>query len=118
MRIHQRVRRATQGNSIIEFGRVFPVIFAFLTGTFQLGYGFFLYDQLQSVVRSGARYASTADFDSTQGGAGFQSNAANVVAYGSPTGGTPSLESSTLHPSCSACRAWSSGRVPEPGTAW
>src|SRR5712692_421921 len=91
MRVHHQIRRAEQGNSIIEFGLVFPLIFAFLTGTFQLGYGFFLYDQLQSVVRSGARYASTADFDSAQGGATFQSNVANVVVYGSPSGGTTPL---------------------------
>ncbi len=91
MRVHQHFRRAKQGNSIIEFGLAFPLIFALLTGMFQLGYGFFLYDQLQSVARSGARYASTADFDSAQGGTGFQSNVANVVVYGSPAGGTTPL---------------------------
>lgn len=84
-------RRAQGGNAMIEFGLAFPVLFSLLIGTFQFGYEFHLYDQLQSAVRDGARYASTEDFDSASAGATFKSKVANMVVYGSPSGGTTPL---------------------------
>jgi Flp pilus assembly protein TadG len=83
--------RRERGNTMIEFGMAFPLLFAFLIGMFQLGYGCFLYNQLQMVVRTGARYASIADFDSASSGASFRSNVANMVVYGNPSGGTRPL---------------------------
>lgn len=83
--------RARRGNVVVEFGLAFPLLLTFMSGMFQYGYGFFLYNQLQSVVRAGARYASTADFDSAGGGATFQSNVKNMVVYGTSSAGTTPL---------------------------
>lgn len=93
MALHHRSRIRQRGNAIIEFGVTFPLLFVLLIGMFQFGYAFFLYNQLQSVVRSGARYASATDFDSDGNGAAFTTNVANVVVFGSPSGGITPLVS-------------------------
>ena len=83
--------RSRRGNAIAEFGLAFPLLLAFLTGMFQLGYGFFLYNELQSAVRAGARFASVTDFQSDQGGTAFANQVKNMVVYGNPAGGTTPL---------------------------
>lgn len=83
--------RPGRGNVVIEFGLAFPLLFVFLSGMYQFGYAFFIYNELQSVIRSGARYASTADFNAGMGGSTFQSRVRNVVVYGAPGGGATPL---------------------------
>jgi Flp pilus assembly protein TadG len=90
----RRIRHSSRpraGNAIIEFGVAFPMLFSLLLGTFQIGFTLHLYDQLQSTVRNGARYASVADFDSASGGSSFKSSVANMVVYGSAAGGVTPL---------------------------
>jgi Flp pilus assembly protein TadG len=84
-------RRRQAGNAIAEFGLAFPILLVFLTGMFQLGYAFVLYNELQSVIRTAGRYASLADFDSAQAGATFTGNVTNVVVYGTTTAGSKAL---------------------------
>ena len=80
-------RSRRRGNVMMEFGLAFPLLFLFLSGMYQFGYAFFVYNQLQSAVRTGARYAATTDFDGTAGSS-FKSRVQNVVVYGVPTGGS------------------------------
>ena len=84
-------RRHQRGNAIVEFGLAYPLLFVFLSGMFQFGYAFFVYNQLQTVVRTGARYASTNDFDSASGGSTFRTQVQNIVVYGAPGGGATPL---------------------------
>jgi Flp pilus assembly protein TadG len=84
-------RRFKRGNAIIEFGLAFPILFTFLIGTFQLGYCFFVYNELASLVRGAARYASVTDFDSGSSGSTFSSEVKNMVVYGNPAGGSAAL---------------------------
>ncbi len=86
-----RSHRGRSGNVLIEFGLAFPLLFVLLSGMYQFGYAFFIYNELQSAVRTGARFASTADFDAGNGGSGFRSKVQNVVVYGTPTAGTTPL---------------------------
>ena len=76
---------------MIEFGLAFPLLFVFLSGMYQFGYAFFVYNELQSAVRSGARFASTNDFDAGGGGSTFQTQVRNMVVYGTPSGGDAPL---------------------------
>ncbi len=76
------------GNVILEFALAFPLLFLLLSGMYQFGYSFFVYNQLQSAVRTGGRYAGTTDFDGGQSGASFRSRIRNVVVYGVTSGGT------------------------------
>src|SRR5262245_17518824 len=58
-------RRGQSGNALIEFALAFGFLFPCLTGTFQFGYAFFIYNELQNAVRQGARYAAFKTYDSS-----------------------------------------------------
>jgi len=89
MRLIRTTRRRSQsGNVILEFGLAFPLLITFMSGMFQFGYAFFVYNQLQSAIRAGARYAALADFDGGSAGGTFTNNVRNVVVYGTPAGGS------------------------------
>jgi hypothetical protein len=79
--------RTSGGNAIIEFALVFPLIFTIFTGVFQFGYSLYIYNELQTAVRSGARYASALAYQSSGGSpaAAYSEAVKNTVVYGSPT---------------------------------
>lgn len=81
-------RRA--GTAMIEFAIGFTVLVAVFTGTFQFGYTFFQYNNLENAAASGARYASLIAYDSATATptSTFSNAVKNMVVYGSPTGGT------------------------------
>lgn len=84
-----RRRRRERGNALIEFAIAFGFLFPVLTGTFQFGYAFFLYNTLQNAVRDGARYAAfkTYNSDTSTPSAAFSDSVKNSVVYGDPAGG-------------------------------
>lgn len=71
------------GGAVVEFAISFPLLILLLGMMFQFGYAFFVYNGLQSAVRSAARYAALADYDSPVGTT-FQGLVKNVVVYGTP----------------------------------
>lgn len=83
-------RRRQRGNAVLEFALAFGFLFPAVTGTFQFGYAFFVYNELQNGVREGARYAAFKTYDSSSSTptATFASDVKNAVVYGSPAGGT------------------------------
>ena len=83
-------RRGQRGNALIEFALAFGFLFPVLTGTFQFGYAFFVYNELQNAVRQGARYAAYKTYDSasTTPSTAFANSVKNAVVYGNPAGGT------------------------------
>lgn len=97
-----RVARKRNGNVILEFAIGSGVLVAAFTGTFQFGYTFLQYNNLENAVARGARYASVVPYDSATStpSAAFQTAVQNVVLYGSPTAGSmtvlPSLTSSNV----------------------
>jgi Flp pilus assembly protein TadG len=83
-----------QGNVILEFAVGSGVLLAAFTGTFQFGYTFLQYNNLENAVARGARYASLVPYDSatTTPSTAFSTAVKNMVLYGSPsTGTTPVL---------------------------
>jgi Flp pilus assembly protein TadG len=79
-----------RGNALLEFALAFSLIFLLLGGTFRFGYAFYVYNKLQSAVRSGARYASLRSYDSSTAApsAAFLAAVRNMVVYNSPEGGS------------------------------
>ena len=75
--------RSKKGNAMLEFGLSAPLALLMLAGTFQYGYTFYVYNQLQLAVRSGVRYASLMDYGSSCADTA-QDMVKNVVVYGSP----------------------------------
>jgi Flp pilus assembly protein TadG len=108
-----RARRSA-GNAIIEFALIFPLIFTIFTGVFQFGYALYVYNELQTAVRSGARYASALAYESSAGSPApaYLQAVRNTVVYGSPTAsGSPVVPGlTTSHVSVSVS---SSNNVPD-----
>ena len=88
MNRHRTQRR--RGNALIEFALAFSLAFLLMAGTFQFGYAFFVYNQLQNAVRSGARYAALRSYDSSTAtpSAAFLTAVQNMTVYGAPEGGS------------------------------
>ena len=85
-------------NIMIEFALGSGILVMAFVGTFQFGYTFLQYNNLQNAVARGARYASLIPYDSTTTApsAAFSSAVKNMVLYGSSTAGTsPALPSLT-----------------------
>jgi len=87
--ILRRLRRRN-GNVMIEFALGSGILLAAFTGTFQFGYTFLQYNNLQNAVARGARFASLAPYDSLTSTAStaFTAKVKNMVLYGSTTAGT------------------------------
>ena len=75
---------------MLEFAIGSAVLVAAFSGTFQFGYSFLQYNNLENAVMRGARYASLATYDSSTStpSTAFQTAVQNMVLYGSPTAGT------------------------------
>lgn len=81
-------RRGTQrGHAIVELSLAMPFLVALLLGVWQFGYAFYNYAKLEQAVRTGARYASVALYDSATStpSADFQTAVQNMVVYGTPS---------------------------------
>ena len=76
-----------RGNALVEFGLCAPLAIAIMAGTFQFGYGFYVYDQLQLAVRSGVRYGSLVDYKGTSSTCtdAIKTSVKSVTVYGTPT---------------------------------
>jgi Flp pilus assembly protein TadG len=82
-------RRGSQGgNAFIEFALGATVLVAMFTGTFQFGYAFYTYNNLQNAVRAGASFAAMEAYDSnsTTPSTAFKTAVENVVVYGNRSG--------------------------------
>jgi Flp pilus assembly protein TadG len=74
------------GSALIEFALSFFLIFGVVSGIFQFGYSFYVYNTLVNAVRGGARYASVKPYDSrtTTPTSGFLNSVRKMVVYGDP----------------------------------
>jgi Flp pilus assembly protein TadG len=79
--------KSKRGSVMVEFACAAPLTFMILAGTFQFGYTFYVYNQLQLSIRGGVRYASLMDYKGTSSAciANTQNTIKNLVVYGSPT---------------------------------
>jgi Flp pilus assembly protein TadG len=85
-----KLARNRDGNAMLEFAIGSGVLVAAFTATFQFGYTFLQYNNLENAVARGARYAALVPYDSatTTPSSAFQTAVQNMVLYGSPTAGT------------------------------
>jgi Flp pilus assembly protein TadG len=88
-----RRRRGREGNALLEFAIGSSLLIAAFGGTFQFGYTFLQYNNLENAVARGARYASLIPYNSatTTPASDFQTAVQNVVLYGNPNGGTATV---------------------------
>jgi Flp pilus assembly protein TadG len=85
-----KLARNRAGNVMVEFALGSGILVMAFVGTFQFGYTFLQYNNLENAVARGARYASLIPYDSTTTApsAAFSSAVKNMVLYGSSTAGT------------------------------
>jgi Flp pilus assembly protein TadG len=82
-------KQSCRGNALIEFALASLIIVPCFAGTFQFGYSFYVYNQLESAISNGARYASTRTYRSAAGATDLtkvKAAVTNVVLYGNPDG--------------------------------
>ncbi len=79
-----------RGSAMVEFALAFTLLFPVLTGAFQFGYAFYVYNEMQTAVRAGARYGSWRTYNSATAtpSSDYLAAVRNVVVYGNPAGGT------------------------------
>jgi Flp pilus assembly protein TadG len=81
-------RHYRRGSALVEFALSFALLFIVFAGVFRFGYIYYVYNNLESAVRSGARYASLRVYDSATSApsAGYLAAVRNMVIYGDPGG--------------------------------
>lgn len=86
-------RKGRRGNSLVEFGFAITILIPAIIGVFQFGYGFYIYNRLTTMVRTGAQYASIRTYDSNTStpSAAFTAAVRNIVVYGNPEGSGTTL---------------------------
>ena len=73
---------ARRGAAMVEAAVVYPVTLLLLIGTIVLGLGIFRYEQVQSLAREGARYASVRGPDYVASGTGTSmASTSDVMNY-------------------------------------
>ena len=78
---------------MLEFGIAAAVILPIFAGSFQYGYSYYVYNNLQTSVRAAGRYAAARTYDSATAtpSAAFTTAVKNMAVYGNPLGGTRSV---------------------------
>lgn len=81
-------RKNQRGNAMVEFALASAVLIPLMMGAFQFGYTFYTYNELQSAVANGARYASFRTYRCLSGAtdiAKVKTAIQNMTVYSSPT---------------------------------
>jgi Flp pilus assembly protein TadG len=87
IRRHGQIVLQRRGLSAVEAAVVFPVAILLLVGGAALGIGVFRYEQVQSLAREGARFASVRGPDYVASGSGSaMASTTDVMNYFSETG--------------------------------
>jgi Flp pilus assembly protein TadG len=76
--------KSQKGTAILEFAISWSVLIALLTGVYQFGYTFYIYNQLMTSVTNAAELGSKMDYD-TQHASAYTDKLTNMVLYGDTT---------------------------------
>jgi len=88
MRFFGKTDGSRKGNAMLEFAVASVILVPVFAGTFQFGYTLFVYNNLDTAVRGGARYASLRSYDSATSipSSDFSTAVRNMVVYGNSAG--------------------------------
>ena len=85
-------RRQQRGSAILEFAIAASIFVALFTGTFQYGYSFYVYNNLETAVRAAARYGAMRSYpvagetSNSLPSSAFVTDLQNIVVWGNPGG--------------------------------
>jgi len=84
-----------RGNAMVEFAVCATLLTTMFTGVFRFGYEMYVYNELVSGVREGARYASLAKVSNNGSScttpSAYATAVRNMVVYGTPTAGAQAI---------------------------
>ncbi len=95
-----------RGSAVLEFALGSGLLLSVMFGTFQFGFTFLQYNQLQNAVRRGAHYGAVIPYTSANAtpSTAYRDAVRNMVLYGNPTGGStpalPGLSASQVNVEC------------------
>ncbi|MFM2125753.1 MAG: hypothetical protein RL328_2204 [Acidobacteriota bacterium] len=91
--------RGERGSALVEFAISFFVVWMIFSGVYSFGYGFYVYNRLETAVAGAALMGAGFDYDSSNTSA-YTTAVRNMVLYGDITAGTtpvvPGLTSSNV----------------------
>jgi Flp pilus assembly protein TadG len=94
-----RNKNRQRGSSVVELALLLPLLVFLFLGTWSFGYAYYVYAELESAVRAGARYSSLITYDAS-GVLAYQAAIQNMVVYGDPAGASqpvvPGLQTSNV----------------------
>lgn len=88
--LRSRILKDERGHAMLEFGVASALLVGCLAGTWQFGYSFYVYNQLQSAINNGGMYAAMRTYRS-QGTSDIttgKTKIKNMAVYGTPNPGT------------------------------
>ena len=80
-------RRGERGTALVEFAICFFVVWMLFSGVYAFGYGFYVYNRLETAVANAALVGASYDYDSSNAAA-YTTAVRNMVLYGDITAGT------------------------------
>ena len=88
------------GSVMVEFAIGASLLAAVFAGTFQFGYTFYVYNNVQTAVNNGAKYAALRTYEQTSStpSSCFTTAVQDMVVYGDPTGVTTTPVAPGLKP--------------------
>ena len=110
-----RARSRRRGSAILEFVAGFSLMIGVFGGVFQFGYGFYVYNNLETLVDNGAKYAALRTYDATTvpPSTCWAGAVKNMVAYGDPTGNSSVRLAPNLSPANVAVNVTFGNGVPQ-----
>jgi len=86
---------------MVEFAIGATILASVFTGTFEFGYLFYIYNNVETAVNNGAKYAALRAYEmtSTSASSCFTTAVQDMVAYGDPSGATTNSVAPGLTPS-------------------
>jgi Flp pilus assembly protein TadG len=86
--LKRRGRSGESGNALVEFAIGGTMLVTVFAGVFQFGYTFYVYNNVQTAVNNGAKYAALRSYENTDNSPSswFTTAVQDMVAYGDPTG--------------------------------
>ncbi len=99
---------------MVEMALGVTVLATVFTGTFQFGYTFYIYNNIETAVNNGAKYAALRTYEQTTSTPStcFKTAVQDMVAYGDPTGTSTTPVAPNLKPSNVALTVTFSNGVP------
>jgi Flp pilus assembly protein TadG len=99
---------------MVEFAIGATVLASVFTGTFEFGYLFYIYNNVETAVNNGAKYAALRVYEVNSASAStcFKTAVQNMVAYGDPSGATTNSVAPGLTPSKVTVTATFANSVP------